>query len=410
MTLVSQVGARLLARQCTAIAIASLMFTATPAVANAQSGASRGATGARANAQAPWSVRMSRAVMQRHPVIHEKWDYTAGLMLLAIDRVGRTGNDATFSKYVRSNMDRMIGDDGSIRTYRTEDFNLDQINQGRLLFSLYAETKAPKYKTAIETLRAQLRQQPRTYDGGFWHKKIYPEQMWLDGLYMAQPFYVSYARTFGDTAAFTDATKQFLLLALHARDPRTGLFYHAWDAARAQPWADSATGLSKNFWGRAVGWYLMAAMDVLDELPESHPNRAALIEVTTELAEAVARVQDPTTGLWFQVMDQPNRAGNYREASASSMFAYAFAKGARKGYLPARFRALGTRAFDGIVRELVKTGSDGLPSLTGVCSVAGLGGNAKRDGSYAYYISEPVVADDYKGVGPFIMAALELGR
>lgn len=366
----------------------------------------------RASAAAPnsWAVRMSRAAMQRNPVIHEKWDYTAGLMLLAFDRVGRANKDTTFASYVRRNMDRMIGDDGSIRTYRTEDFNLDQINQGRLLFSLYAETKAPKYKAAIETLREQLRQQPRTPDGGFWHKKIYPQQMWLDGLYMAEPFYVSYGRTFNDTAAFTDATKQFLLLALHARDPQTGLFYHAWDAAHTQPWADTATGLSKNFWGRAVGWYLMSAVDVLDELPLAHPNRAPLLDVIEDLAGAVARVQDPSTGLWFQVMDQPNRAGNYREASASSMFAYAFAKGARKGYLPAKYRQLGARAFDGLVRDLVKTGADGLPSLTGVCSVAGLGGNARRDGSFAYYISEPVVADDYKGVGPFIMAALELGR
>ncbi|MEP6835099.1 MAG: glycoside hydrolase family 88 protein [Gemmatimonas sp.] len=357
-----------------------------------------------------WSVRMSRAVMQRNPVIHEKWDYTAGLMLTAIDRVARSTKDSAFSSYVRRNMDRMIGDDGSIKTYRTEDYNLDQINQGRLLFSMYAETRAPRYKTAIETLRVQLKQQPRTSDGGFWHKKIYPQQMWLDGLYMAEPFYVMYARAFNDTAAFTDATKQFLLLALHTRDPQTGLYYHAWDAAHSQPWADSATGLSKNFWGRAVGWYLMSAMDVLDELPFTHPNRAALIEVTQDLADAVARVQDPTTGLWFQVLDQPNRIGNYREASASSMFAYAFAKGARKGYLPAKFRTLANRAFDGLVRDLVKTGSDGLPSLTGVCSVAGLGGNVKRDGSFAYYISEPVVADDYKGVGPFIMAALELDR
>ncbi|MEO7996105.1 MAG: glycoside hydrolase family 88 protein [Gemmatimonadaceae bacterium] len=388
--------------------LSAAITTFVASMANAQAATPRASS--TKEAAVPWSVRMSRAAMQRNPVIHEKWDYTAGLMLLAIDRVGRANKDTMFASYVRRNMDRMIGDDGSIRTYRTEDFNLDQINQGRLLFSLYAETKAPKYKTAIETLRAQLKQQPRTSDGGFWHKKIYPQQMWLDGLYMAEPFYVTYARTFNDTAAFTDATKQFLLLALHARDPQTGLYYHAWDAAHTQPWADSATGLSKNFWGRAVGWYLMSAMDVLDELPLTHPNRAPLLETIEDLASAVARVQDPTTGLWFQVMDQPNRTGNYREASASSMFAYAFAKGARKGYLPARYRQLATRAFDGLVRDHVKTGADGLPSLTGVCSVAGLGGNSKRDGSFAYYISEPVVADDYKGVGPFIMAALELGR
>lgn len=357
-----------------------------------------------------WSVRMSRAAMQRHPVIHEKWDYTAGLMLLAFDRVGQATGDASFHAYVKQNIDRLVDSTGSIKTYRSDDYNLDQINQGRLLYQLYAETKASRYRTAIETLREQLRSQPRTNDRGFWHKKIYPQQMWLDGLYMAEPFLVTYARSFGDTAAFTDATRQFLLLALHARDPKTGLYYHAWDAARAQPWADTATGLSRNFWGRAVGWYLMAAMDVLDELPMSHPDREALITATRDLADAVARVQDPTTGLWFQVMDQPNRVGNYREASASSMFAYAFAKGVRRGILPAHFRAKAERAFNGIVRELVVTGADGLPSLTGVCSVAGLGGNPKRDGSFAYYISEPVVADDYKGVGPFIMAALELGR
>jgi len=186
--------------------------------------------------------------------------------------------------------------------------------------------------------------------------------------------------------------------------------YHAWDASRSQPWADSLRGNSPNFWGRAVGWYLMAAMDVLDELPTNHTDRGALLAVVRELSAAVARVQDPVSGLWYQVLDQPGRPRNYREASASSMFVYAFAKGARNGWLEPRYRALASRGFDGLVRELVKTDSAGLPSLTGICQVAGLGGNARRDGTFAYYVSEPVVADDYKGVGPFIMAALELGR
>jgi len=266
--------------------------------------------------------------------------------------------------------------------------------------------------TELETLREQLRKQPRTKEGGFWHKKIYPQQMWLDGLYMAEPFYAQFALRANDTSALSDVARQFLLVARHARDPKTGLFYHEWDAAHAQFWADSATGLSPNFWGRADGWYLMAAMDVLDYLPADHPDRAALVATVRDLADAVAKVQDPVSGLWYQVLDQPNRAGNYHEASASSMFVYALAKGARNGYLDARFADVARRGFDGIVRELVTTGSDGLPSLTGICKVAGLGpaSDRRRDGSYAYYVSEPVVADDYKGVGAFILAALEVGE
>ncbi len=357
-----------------------------------------------------WAVRMSDATIARNPQVSPRWDYTAGLVLLALHRVGEATGLPRYAQYVRRNMDTFVDSNGAIVGYKKDEFNLDQINQGRLLFPLLAATHGARYRTAIETLRAQLRAQPRTNDGGFWHKQIYPQQMWLDGLYMAEPFYVTYAKTFGDTAAFTDALHQFLLLAARARDPRTGLMYHAWDAVHKQPWADSLTGNSPHFWGRAVGWYLMASMDVLDELPATHPDRAALLGVIRDLADAVARVQDPVSGLWYQILDQPGRAGNYREASASSMFVYAFAKGARRGWLTPRFRALASRGFDGLVRELVKADSAGRPSLTGICAVAGLGGSSKRDGTFGYYVSEPVVADDYKGVGPFIMAALELGR
>jgi len=357
-----------------------------------------------------WSIRMADALMARNPDVSARWDYTAGLVLLAVQRVGDATGQSKYGTYVSRNMDRFVDASGAIAGYKKDEFNLDQINQGRLLFPLLARTKDARYRTAIETLRAQLRVQPRTTEGGFWHKQIYPQQMWLDGLYMAEPFYVTYGKTFGDTAAFTDALHQFLVLASRARDPRTGLMYHAWDAAHKQPWADSLTGNSPHFWGRAVGWYLMAAMDVLDEVPAGHPDRVALLEVVRELADAVARVQDPVSGLWYQILDQPGRAGNYREASASSMFVYAFAKGVRNGWLDTRYRALAERGFAGLTRELVKTDSAGRPSLTGVCSVAGLGGATRRDGSFAYYISEPVVADDYKGLGPFIMAALELGK
>ena len=368
-----------------------------------------------AQSAAPWSVRFSRAVIARNPEVHRRWDYTAGVVLLAIDRVAQRRKDAGLAGYVKRNMDRWVQADGSITGYELEEFNLDQIAQGRLLFPLAERTGDARYRKAASLLREQLRKHPRTSEGGFWHKKIYPQQMWLDGLYMAAPFYVQYSRTSGEPAGFDDAIRQFLLVARHTRDPRTGLMYHGWDAAREQRWADKETGLSANFWGRAMGWYLMGAVDVLDYVPQNHPDRAALIRLVSEAAEAVARVQDPASGLWWQVLDQPNREGNYLEASASSMFAYALAKAARLGYIDSGYRDVARRGFNGLVRDLVKIAPDGLPSLTSICQVAGLGGNLRRDGSYrdgsfAYYVSEPIVADDYKGVGPFIMAAHELGQ
>jgi unsaturated rhamnogalacturonyl hydrolase len=373
-----------------------------------------GASGALAQpspASAPrWSVRMAESVMRRHPVVHQEWDYTAGLVLLALDRVAEQRGDGRYREYVRRNMDRLVKPDGTIRTYELEEFNLDQINQGRLLFALHERTGDPRYRRAADLLREQLRRQPRTREGGFWHKKIYPHQMWLDGLYMAGPFYAQFARAFGDTTAFDDVARQLLLVARHTRDARTGLLYHGWDESRTQIWADKETGQSANFWGRAMGWYLMALVDVLDFLPEHHRDQGMIVHVLRDVADAVARVQDPVSGLWYQVLDQPARAGNYVEASASSMFVYAFAKGARRGWLDTGYRATAERGFDGLVRQLVTVDTDGLVSLEGICQVAGLGGKQQRDGSFRYYIGEPVVANDHKGVGAFILAALELGR
>ena len=360
---------------------------------------------------AAWSVRVASSVMRRSPAaVYEKWDYTAGLMLLALQRVSESTHDPKYAAYIRASIDSLVRSDGTIATYASSEYNLDQINEGRALLTLYDQTHNARYARAADRLSAQLRSQPRTAEGGFWHKQIYPQQMWLDGLYMAEPFYAEYALRHDDTAAMNDVARQFLLVARHMRDPKTGLYYHAWDSAHRQPWADPVTGLSKNFWGRAVGWYLMAAVDVLDYLPKAHRDRAELIRIVQELADAVARVQDPLSGVWWQVLDQPNRAKNYLEASGSAMFIYAFAKGARMGYLAPTYRAIADRAFDGMIKTFVTVGVDGLVSVNGICKVAGLGGNPPRDGSYEYYVGEPVVADDYKGVGPFILAANELGR
>ncbi len=357
-----------------------------------------------------WSVRMAESVMRRHPVVHEEWDYTAGLILLAMDRAAEKTGDARYREYVRRNMDRVVNSDGTIRTYELDEFNLDQINQGRLLFALHERTGDTRYRRAAELLREQLRRQPRTREGGFWHKKIYPHQMWLDGLYMAGPFYAQFARTFGDSAAFDDVARQLLLVARHTRDAKTALLYHGWDESRTQIWADKETGQSPNFWGRAMGWYLMALVDVLDFLPDHHRDREAIGRVLRNAADAVVRVQDPLTGLWYQVLDQPSRSGNYLEASASSMFVYALAKGARRGWLDPSHRTVAERGFDGLVRHLVTVGADGVVSLNGICQVAGLGGKQQRDGSFRYYIGEPVVANDHKGVGAFLLAAVELER
>jgi unsaturated rhamnogalacturonyl hydrolase len=349
--------------------------------------------------------------MRRSPTaVYDKWDYTAGLMLLAMERVGDATHDPKYAAYIKASIDSLVHRDGTIATYASSEYNLDQINEGRALFTLYDRTHDARYARAADRLRDQLRAQPRTAEGGFWHKQIYPQQMWLDGLYMAEPFYAQYAQRHGDTAAMTDVARQFLLVARHLRDPKTGLYYHAWDSMHEQPWADPATGLSKNFWGRAVGWYLMAAVDALDYLPKTHRDRPELIRIVQRLADAVAQVQDPVSGVWWQVLDQPNRAKNYLEASGSAMFTYAFAKGARMGYLAPTYRSLAERAFDGMVKTFVTVGADGLVSINGICKVAGLGGNPPRDGSYEYYVSEPVVADDYKGVAAFILAANELGR
>ena len=363
----------------------------------------------------PWSAHIAESVMRRSPQVHRRWDYTAGVVLGAIERVGLARKDERMLAYVRTNMDRWVRADGTIEGYELEEYNLDHVAPGRVLFGLQARTRDARYRRAADLLRGQLRTHPRTTEGGFWHKKMYPQQMWLDGLFMAQPFMAQYARTYGDSAALDDVARQFLLVTRHTRDPRTGLLYHGWDAARAQRWADSATGVSRNFWGRAMGWYMVGLVETLEQFPATHPDRPALVAALRDAADAVARVQDPVTGLWWDVLDEPNRPGNYLEASASAMFTYALARGARAGWIDARHRQAAGRAFDGIVSNLIRENADGTVSLINVAQVSGLGGNLRKDGSYrdgsfAYYVSEPVVTDDYKGVGPLILAALELGR
>ena len=375
------------------------------------------AFGLQAQSPAEWSKRMATSLMTAHsdsfcydPAKPARWDYELGLYLKSLDQLWRQTGDPAYFPYIRRQMDFYIREDGSIRTYDIESYNIDHLTPGNIALLLFQQTGQEKYRKAAQTLRGQLEGQPRTHEGGFWHKKRYPWQMWLDGLYMGEPFYAQYSQVFHETGNFDDIANQFIWMEKHARDPKTGLLYHAWDESREQQWADKTTGRSPHFWGRAMGWYAMALVDVLDYFPENHPKRGQLIAIFQRLAAAVVKYQEPATGVWYQVVDKAGKPGNYREASASSMFAYALLKGARLGYLNARFSDTGQKAYSGILREFVVQDTDGSWHLDKVCSVAGLGGTPYRDGSYEYYISEPVRRDDLKGAAPFILAGVELER
>ncbi|HWH62187.1 MAG TPA: glycoside hydrolase family 88 protein, partial [Ginsengibacter sp.] len=273
---------------------------------------------------------------------------------------------------------------------------------------LYNVTGKKKYLDAVQTLRKQLSSQPRTNENGFWHKKIYPNQMWLDGLYMAEPFYTEYANTFHEDSDYNDIATQFILMEKNARDIKTGLLYHGYDASKEEKWADKQTGLSPNFWGRAMGWYGMGLVDVLEDFPNDNPHRKELVDILNRFARAVANVQDKKTGLWWDILNMPGKEKNYVEASASCMFVYALAKGVRLGFLPTSFLPVAKRGYGGIIKNFIKTDSNGQMNLYGTVSVSGLGGKPYRDGSYDYYTSEKVVENDPKGVGAFLLASNEI--
>ena len=367
-----------------------------------------------------WSERMVLSEIHRFPDPtlldfrdKPKWSYTNGLVLQAMYRSYQKNKNPKIYDYIYDYGNRMIKQDGTIETYKFSDYNLDMIKSGDAIFDLYEKTKEPRFKLAMETLDKQLEEQPITSEGGYWHKKIYPHQMWLDGLYMAEPFHAKYAKTFLSKEeaykAYDKIVLQFDLIVKYNRDPKTGLFFHGWDESKQQAWANKETGLSQHFWSRGMGWIGMALVDVLDYLPKDYQKRETLIKYLNDYSEAIVKYQDKT-GLWYQVLDQGNRQGNYLEATGTAMYVYTLAKGVNKGYLPKKFKTDAEKGFDGILKELIKVDENGVLNLEKCCSVAGLGGNPYRDGTYEYYINEPIRANDPKGTGPFIMAALELNK
>lgn len=338
------------------------------------------------------------------------WNYIDGCMMTSLYTIYRLTGNRKYLDFIDNFVDYYVFDDGTIRGYEMSTYNVDNINEGRVLFDLYKETGKPKYKRAINLLYSQLQSQPRTEGGNFWHKKIYPNQVWLDGLYMAQVFYTRYETTYNRGRNYGDIVKQFRNVWLNMYDNDKKLYYHGWDTSKQAFWADPETGLSKSFWLRSIGWYTVGLVDAISYFDLSRPNlKTELITIFRKTIEGLEQYIDPEKHMFWQVVDQMGREGNYVETSGSAMIAYAMMKGARLGFVDRRFAAVGEKIFNGICREYL-TETDGELNLGGICLMAGLGpeNNPARDGTYEYYISEPVVENDAKGTGPFVMAYTEI--
>ncbi len=335
------------------------------------------------------------------------WNYEMGVVLQGFEKLATFTSNNKYTGYAKNIIDHFITTEGEIRTYNVEEYNIDNIPAGRQLLHLYKNTKEEKYKTAATLLYKQLAWQPRNKIGGYWHKLKYPAQMWLDGLYMAQPFAVEYAVMFNDTEKFDDIINQFVWMEKYSRDTITGLLYHGWDESKLQKWANPKTGLSPEFWSRAMGWYMMAMVDVLDHLPANYKRRAELIAILNRLSTALVKFQDAKEGVWWQVTDKANQQLNYLESSSSAMFLYALSKAVNKKYIGINFKPAITKAFSGIIKKFVRVDGAGSVHYLQAVAGAGLGGIPYRDGSYSYYVNEPKRDDDLKAIGPFIQACIE---
>ncbi len=351
-----------------------------------------------------WNIESIREGKPAH------WNYIDGCMITALLGAAEITGEKKYSDFAESFVDWYVHDDGTITGYDVADYNLDDINEGRVLFDLYKMTGKEKYKKAIDLIKTQIDGQPRTDTKNFWHKKIYPNQIWLDGLYMAQVFYTRYQKEFGGKD-YSDIVNQFKNVRALMFDENKKLYYHGCDTTKQMFWADKTTGHSKNFWLRSIGWFCISLIDNIEYI-DDEAARAELVKIFKEAIEGIAQYADPETGMFYQVVDCGGREGNYLETSGSSMMAYAMMKGARLGILDKKFAEMGKKTFDGICKKYLSINDNGELNLGGICLVAGLGPENKprRDGSYEYYISEPVVENDAKGVAPFILAYMEIKR
>lgn len=356
-----------------------------------------------------WSEKMALTYIKSNPDLFDKWSHEYGVIFKAMERLWQKTGDKLYFNYIKRNLDKNIDEEGNIISgYKVEDFKVDSINSGKPLFALYKATGDVRYKKVISTLAQQLTVQPRTKEGVFWHKIIFPYQIFLDGFYMWAPFLAEFAKTFGDLNIFNDITDQMIIAAAHTKDENTRLHYQAWDERKEMFWCNKQTGCSLSFWARANGWFSMALVDVLDFLPKTHPKRKDIIEIFQSLIKGFVKVQDSNSGLWYQVLDQGNRKGNYIEASASNMIIYSIAKGLRKGYLEKNYRESLNKAYHGLLTHLVEVDDNNMVSIKGTCKSASLGDAPNKDSTFEYYISEPAVTDDIKGIGTFILSSNEV--
>lgn len=369
------------------------------------------------DAKLPWSVRLAESEMIRCPQAWQldfqpklKWDYCHGLELQAMLDVYDAYGDKKIRDYAIAYADTMVHKDGTITAYKLTDYSLDRINSGKILFRIYEQTKDEKYKKALDLLYSQFEGQPRNADGGFWHKKIYPHQMWLDGLYMGAPFYAEYASRNHRPQDYADVINQFVTVARHTYDPKNGLYRHACDVSRTERWADPVTGQSKHCWGRAMGWYAMALVDALEFIPKQEAGRDSMLTILDNVAAQVKKLQDPKTGGWYQVLDKSGEKGNYLESSCSAMFVYTLFKAVRLGYIDPSYLDVALKGYKGFLQHFIEVDKRGVVTITKACAVAGLGGKVYRSGDYDYYIHETIRNNDPKAVGPFMMASLEYER
>lgn len=349
-----------------------------------------------------------------------RWSYTSGTEMGAMLDTYLAYKDESILDYLKKYPERMINEKGEATGYKYEDFNLDNVRPGKFLLELYKLDSKPNVLVTLKKLFKQLEKQPRTKEGVYWHKAIYANQVWLDGIFMGLPYYTAAAPMLkGEKKAkkyYDDAVEQIIKTDKRTFDEPTGLWKHAWDETHTMFWADSISGKSKHSWARAMGWYTMAMVEVLDNLPEDYSRRQEVIDVFQKAMAALVRYQDKKSGVWYDVLDVKDER-NYLESTASCMFAYCLLKGARKGYLDESYRKAGVKAYNGILKQFIRVNADKTISLTRCCEVSGLGPgpgpyvkepNYRRDGSFDYYMSEPIRDNDGKGVGPFIWASLEM--
>ncbi len=351
-----------------------------------------------------WNIEKIRAGKKA------SWDYIDGCMIMAFLEMYKVTKNKKYLDFSDEYIGYRVNEDGSINGYKKEDLNLDNINEGKNLFTLYDLTGKEKYKKATSTIYAQIGEMPRTSEGNFWHKQIYPNQIWLDGLYMCLPYYMEYEIRFNDKKNYKDIMNMFFNVEEKLKDEKTGLYYHCYDSSKEMFWCDKVTGLSQNFWLRSLGWFAMAMLDTLALIDESYEGYNRLLKMYKNFMDSMLKFQDKS-GMWYQLPAFPGREKNYLETSGSSIMAYSLLKGTRLGYLPKEYAEYGKKAFKGIC-DTYLTEADGKMSLGGICLVAGLGpdNNRRRDGSYEYYMSEPIVKDDAKGTAPFLFAYAEMLR